>query len=74
MPSIIGVMQFTGMNYDDVLSLPTDSFLLFYKHYFVNKMNETNEGRQYLADCERYKITEPDYHALRQFTNMLNNK
>ena len=44
--------------------MPTDLFLLMRKNYIVDNLRQTEEGREYLADCERLKQTEPDYQAL----------
>jgi len=34
------------------------------------KLKETEEGREYLADCWRLQQTEPDYNAIKKFNNM----
>ena len=74
MPSIHAVMQYSGLNYEEALSLPTDTFLLMLKNYYVNKLRETEEGRQYLADCERYTITTPDTDSLFTLQQQLSRK
>lgn len=58
MPSIRQVIQYSGMNYNEVLELPLDVFLLMRKHYIIDKLMETEEGQQYLKDCER--LTQKD--------------
>ena len=66
MPSIRGVMKYSGMGYNDVLELPVDVFLLMRKNYILDKLKETEEGREYLKKCERLKITEPDLKGIRE--------
>ena len=65
MPSIKEVMDYARLSYNEVLDLPCDLFLLMKKHAFLDRMNATEEGRQYLRDCERLKQTEPDYEKLK---------
>lgn len=66
LPAIKQVMDYSRLNYFEVMELPFDLFLLMKKHAFIDKMNETEEGRQYLKDCERLKKTKPDYSALKE--------
>lgn len=64
MDSIRQVILYSGMTYKEVLSLPTDVFLLMRKNYIIERLQQTEEGRKYLEDCERLKQTEPDYNAI----------
>ena len=66
MPSIKMVMDYGRLSFNEVLELPCDVFLLMKRHAYIDQLNETEEGRQYLRDCERLRQTEPDYEALRQ--------
>jgi len=59
-------MDYGRLNYFEVMQLPFDLFLLMKKNAFIDKMNESEEGRQYLKDCERLRQTTPDYGALRE--------
>lgn len=65
MPAIRRVIEYSGQSYAEVMQLPYDVFLLMLKHAVVDEYRSTPEGRQYLADCERLKITEPDVEAAR---------
>lgn len=65
MPTIKSVMDYSGLDYYKVLSLPVDLFLLMKKNAFLDKMNTTEEGKKYLQDCKRLSTTEPDYDRLR---------
>ena len=64
MPSIRRVMKYTNGTYEEALKLPTDIFLLCSKNMYVEELMQTEEGRKYLKDCERMKVTEPDMEAL----------
>ena len=64
MDSIRQVILYSRLSYNEVLQLPTDTFLLMRKNYYIEKLNQTEEGRKYLDDCRRMEITEPDYEAL----------
>lgn len=55
------------MSYRDVLELPCDTFLLMAKNHFIDEMNSTKEGREYLEKCERLSTTDIDIQALRKF-------
>lgn len=66
MPSIKAVIDYSGMNYEQVLDLPIDTFQIMLKNYIVEKLKQTDEGRQYLADCERLQASEPDMIAVRK--------
>lgn len=66
MPSIKAVIEYSGMDYEQVLNLPVDTFQLMLKNHIVDKLNQTEEGKQYLADCERLQAKEPDMKAVRQ--------
>jgi hypothetical protein len=65
MPAIRRVITYSGQSYAEVMRLPYDLYLLMLKNSIVDEYRSTPEGRQYLADCERLKITEPDVEAAR---------
>ena len=64
MDSIRMVIQYSGLNYNEVLKLPNDVFLLMRKNYIIEQLRQTEEGRKYLADCARMEVTEPDFEAI----------
>lgn len=45
--------------------LPIDVYLLFLHDAFIDKMRQTEAGREYLAKCRRLETTEPDRKRLR---------
>ena len=58
------VIQYSGLNYYQVLELPCDLFQLMCKNSIVKELNATEEGREYLAKCERLNTTTLDEAAL----------
>lgn len=64
LPSIHRVIQYSGLNYYQVLELPCDLFQLMLKNSIVEELNHTEEGREYLAKCERLNATTLDEVAL----------
>lgn len=66
MPSIKKVMDYGRLTYHEALDLPCDVFKLMLKHAIVDKLSETEEGRDYLKKCERLAMTKPDIAGLKQ--------
>jgi len=58
-------MKHTGMGYFDVLKLPYPVFLGLIKQFTIFELEETEEGREYLADAKRLNQKEADLSALR---------
>ncbi|MDD3502505.1 MAG: hypothetical protein PHE63_00240 [Eubacteriales bacterium] len=63
------VIDYSGLNYNDVMQLPVDTFRLMLKNAFLDRLMSTPEGRKYLEDCERLKQTAPDMDAFRKKMN-----
>ena len=55
----------------EALELPVDLFALCYKNWIIDKLVQTEDGREYLKDCERYKCTEVDFEALNRLRAQL---
>lgn len=66
MQGIKDVMDYSKLNYFEVLDLPLDVFMLMKKRHFIDECNKTEEGKKYLADCERLTKTEIEYDKLKQ--------
>ena len=64
MPNIHRVIEYSGLNYYQVLELPADLFQLMLKNSIIDELNKTEQGREYLAKCKRLSITEMDIDAL----------
>lgn len=71
MQTIRLVMGYTGMNYKDVLNLPCDLFMLCRKNAIVEQLMKTEQGREYLQDCENAKHTKPDFEGLKRLQQMM---
>ena len=67
MPSIKRVMDYSHLNYHEVLNLPCDVFLLMARNSYIDELNATEQGREYLEKCRRIATTEIDEEALSDF-------
>ena len=52
------------MSLNEALDLPVDLYMLCYKNSVVDRLMQTEAGRQHLEDCERYRQVKPDRAAL----------
>ena len=64
-------MEYTGLNVREALQLPCDLYLLFYKNWYIDRLSQTEEGRQYLDDCKRLTQTRLDKKALDKLRRMV---
>lgn len=69
--SIRAVIEYTGMGFEEVLRMPCDLFLLCRKNWIVDRLQQTEEGREYMEDCERAKQTKPDMEAVHRLMGRL---
>lgn len=65
------MVEYTGLNVHAALDLPCDLYLLFYKNWYIDRLSQTEEGRQYLDDCKRLKQTRLDKKALEKLRRMV---
>lgn len=65
MPTIKRVIDYSGMNFERVLELPTDVFLLMVKDSIISELESTEEGRDYLEKCKRLNTKGVDKTAFR---------
>lgn len=72
MSSIRTVIEYTGLNYQEALELPCDTFMLCKKNWYVEQLNKTPEGREYLEEVRISRQTTPDWVGIRKLMNMLN--
>lgn len=56
----------TGMDYFTIMKLSYPIFLSYLKHEYIAELKSTEEGRKYLAQCERLSVKEADLSSLRQ--------
>lgn len=66
------MISYSNLSYNEVLELPCDLFLLMRKNFIVDKLNETEEGREYLAKCERLRTTKADRAGIKALKKRLN--
>ena len=64
MPSIKKVANYGNFSIHDALDLPCDMFLLMLKNATIDDLMQTEEGRDYLAKCERLNNTSIDLDGL----------
>ncbi len=53
------------MSFTEALALPCDMFALIKKAAVIDELNQSDEGKEYLADCARLSMTEPDLDSIR---------
>lgn len=70
MPSIHRAIEYSGLDYNKVLLLPCDVFLLMVRNHYIDELKSTQEGREYLEKCERLNTTEIDIQGIRDFQTM----
>lgn len=58
------MVEYTRLDVRAALELPCDLYLLFYKNWYIDRLSQTEEGRQYLDDCKRLRQTRMDKKAL----------
>jgi hypothetical protein len=60
MPSIRRVIEYSGLNYYEVLELPCDVFMLMNKNSIMDTLNSSEKGREYLKKIKRLNTTDTD--------------
>lgn len=64
MPSIKKVADYGNYSINEALNEPCDRFLLILKNATIDELMKTEEGREYLAKCERLQTTSMDIDNL----------
>lgn len=59
------VIDYTGLNLLQIQEMQIDDFLFIARESFINEMNATEDGREYLENCWRLAQTKPDREAIR---------
>lgn len=52
------------MSIQEALNLPVDMYALCYKNWAVDRLMQSEEGREYLEDCKRLRQTKMDFEGL----------
>lgn len=60
------VAVYTGLNIKQVAQLNYIEYLQYRRDAFINRLNQTEAGREYLRNAWRMEQTEPDRAALRR--------
>lgn len=60
------VAEYTGLNFFQVGELDYIQYLAWRRDAFIYRMNQTQEGQEYLDNAWRMEQTEPDRPALRK--------
>lgn len=60
------VSDYTRLNFNEVMNLDCYTYKLLLKDAFINKMSDTEEGREYLENCWILEQTQPDREGLRK--------
>ncbi|KOO46393.1 hypothetical protein AMD01_11190 [Priestia koreensis] len=55
----------SGMSHQEIMSLPYGIYLSYIKQNTIAELMETQEGREYLATCQRVQQKTPDLAKLR---------
>lgn len=52
------------MSITQALELPVDLFALCVKNWTIGELMQSEEGREYLDDCRRFRQTKMDFEGL----------
>lgn len=74
MRSVRAVVEYSGLSLPEALKLPVDMFMLCLKNWTVDRLMQTEEGRQYLDDCKRLSKTKMDREGLHRLMDKLSGK
>jgi hypothetical protein len=62
------VSDYTGLNFNEVIELDCITFKMLVRDAFIDRMSQTEDGRDYLEQCWILKQTEPDTAKLKKIT------
>lgn len=60
------ISEYTGMSFAELMAVDCLTFKMLLRDAFINRMRQTEEGREYLENCWLIKQTEPDRATLRK--------
>ena len=73
LPVVRRVIHYSGLNYHQAMQLPCDLFLAMAKNDYVDELNQSEEGREYLEKCKRLNTTDIDMEGLDDFKEVIAN-
>lgn len=63
--------EYAGISIREALELPVDLYMLCHKNWTIDRLMQTQEGRDYLDDCKRLRQTKMDYDGLHRLQAMM---
>lgn len=60
------VCDYTGLNFNEAVELDCFTFKTVFKDAFIDKLSQSDEGREYLENCWIMTQTKPDREKLRE--------
>lgn len=60
------VSDYSGLNFDECLSLGMDTYKLLFRDALIYDMKQSKEGKEYLEDCWLLQQTKPDVKKLKE--------
>lgn len=60
------VSDYSGLNFDECLSLGMDTYKLLFRDAFIHDLKQSKGGKEYLEDCWLLQQTTPDRGKLKQ--------
>lgn len=60
------VAEYTGLNFSEIKKLNYIEYLTYRRDAFINMLNKSEKGQEYLDNAWRMEQTEPDREALRK--------
>ena len=60
------VCDYTGLNFSEAVELDCFTFKTLFKDAFIDKLQQSEQGREYLENCWIITQTEPDREKLRE--------
>ena len=60
------VVAYTGLNIKQVDEMDFDEYLFYVREAYIHNLNQTEDGREYLANCWRMTQTKPERAKLRE--------
>lgn len=60
------IAEYTGMNFAELMAVDCITFKMLLRDAFINRMRQSEEGREYLENCWLINQTEPDRKTLRK--------
>lgn len=60
------VSEYTGLSFFEVAELDYLQYLVWRRDAFIHRLNQTEEGQEYLKNAYRMEQTKPDRERLRE--------